>query len=155
MNLKFAFLLFCLVAFSSTPETHKQTSSSETPEEMMEIFFKKYKNEGATAALNDIYKKNEWVNPASEDVQNLIRQMSGLTEDYVGKFYGYEMILEKKLSDSFILKSVLVKYGRQPLRFTFQFYKPNDKWVFYGFSYDANLTDEIKEAAKLYNFRLN
>jgi hypothetical protein len=148
MNLKTTFLCLSLVAASFS-------FSQESPEEMVEVFFSKYKDDGPTDALNYLYSKNDWVNENSDDVIILKNQMATLTEDYVGKYYGYELILEKKLSDSYILKSVLVKYDRQPLRFTFQFYKPNDKWIFHGFSFDANLTEEVKEAAKLHNYRLN
>jgi hypothetical protein len=148
MNLKTIFLCLSLITVSFS-------YAQESPDEMVEIFFSKYKDAGSTDALNYLYSKNDWVSESSDDVVNLKNQMSTLTEDYVGKYYGYESILEKKLSDSYILKSILVKYGRQPLRFTFQFYKPDDTWVFHGFSFDANLTDEVKEAAKLYNYRLN
>ncbi|MFP4845976.1 hypothetical protein [Winogradskyella sp. PE311] len=148
MRLRFIGIVFSALAFNFS-------YSQDSPEEMVKTFFSKYKELGSTEALNYVYSKNEWVNNKSDDVVALKRQMAGLTEDYVGKYYGYELILEKKLSDSYVLKSFLVKYGRQPLRFTIQFYKPNKEWVFHGFSYDANLTEEIKEAAKLYNYRLN
>ena len=54
-----------------------------------------------------------------------------------------------------ILKSYLVKYDRQPIRFTFQFYKPNKEWRIHSFKYDGNIDDEIEEAAKLYYFKLD
>ncbi|MFD2823730.1 hypothetical protein ACFS5M_08620 [Lacinutrix iliipiscaria] len=144
------FIVLILIVISSS-SFYAQSS----PEEMVEKFFEKYKTEGSTTALNYLYSKNDWVSQSSDDVILLKNQMEALKEDYVGKYYGYELILEKNLSDSYVLKSYLVKYGRQPLRFTFQFYKPNDVWVFHGFSYDANLIEEVKEAAKLYNFRLH
>lgn len=54
-----------------------------------------------------------------------------MTLDYIGKYYGYEIITTKKFSESFELHSYLVKSDRQPIRFIFKFYKPNDKWVFF------------------------
>ena len=129
--------------------------AQEVTDDMVEIFFEKFKNEGSTVALDYVYSTNKWVSQSSDDVISLKNQMNNLTEDFVGKYYGYELILEKRLSDSYILKSYLVKYGRQPLRFTFQFYKPDKEWRFHGFSFDGSLTEEIKEAAKLYNYRLN
>lgn len=129
--------------------------AQEVTDDMVEIFFEKFKNEGSTVALDYVYSTNKWVSQSSDDVISLKNQMNNLTEDFVGKYYGYELILEKRLSDSYLLKSYLVKYGRQPLRFTFQFYKPDKEWRFHGFSFDGNLTEEIKEAAKLYNYRLN
>lgn len=129
--------------------------SQESPDEMVTSFFEKFKNNGSADALNFLYDYNQWISKSSDDVILLKNQMASLTEEYIGNYFGYEKIVEKKLSDSFILKSYLVKYARQPLRFTFKFYKPNDTWIFYGFSYDANLSEEIEEAAKLYRFRLN
>ncbi|WP_460219063.1 hypothetical protein [Psychroserpens sp. MEBiC05023] len=147
--MKYLIIIFLFIISSN------DVVAQSSPDEIVETFFEKYKTGGSTDALNYIYSKNDWVNPSSDDVLLLKNQMETLTEDYVGKYYGYELILEKKLSDSYVLKSYLVKYGRQPLRFNFQFYKPNKEWIFHGFSFDANLTEEIKEAAKLYNFRLN
>jgi hypothetical protein len=72
----------------------------------------------------------------------------------MGKYYGNEIIITKKFSESFILYSYLVKYDRQPMRFIFKFYKPNDKWVLYSYALDDNLDNEIQEAAKLYNLNL-
>ncbi len=147
--MKHIIVILLLILFSNNLQ------AQSTPEEMVETFFVKYKVRGTSEAINYIYSKNDWINSSSDDVILLKNQMESLTEDYIGKYYGYELILEKKLSDSYVLKSYLVKFGRQPLRFNFQFYKPNKEWIFYGFSFDANLTEEIKEAAKLYNFRLN
>ncbi len=48
-----------------------------------------------------------------------------------------------------MLKSFLVKYARQPLRFTFILYKPNDKWVIQNFSWDSALEDELYNASSL------
>ena len=129
--------------------------TQESPEEIIITFFEKYKDSNSTTALDYLYGKNKWVNKVSDDILNIKKQVASLTEDYVGKYYGYEEILEKKLSDSFILKSYLVKYERQPLRFTFQFYKPDKEWIVFSFGFDANLDDEIEEAAKLYRYRLN
>ena len=148
MNLKFNILILAFFTISVS-------FAQDSPEDMVQNFFDKYKSEGSTPALDYLYDLNDWVGNSSDDVIALKNQMKNLTEDYVGKFYGYEHLLDKNLNDCYVLKSYIVKYGRQPLRFTFQFYKPNDKWIFHGFSYDANLTEEVKESAKLYHYRLN
>jgi hypothetical protein len=143
-----------IVLFLITFLTHNLYAQA-SPDEMVEKFFETYKKEGPSSAVNYIYGKNKWINLSSDDVIGLKNQIKSLTEDYVGKYYGHELLVEKKITDRFILKSYLVRYGRQPFRFIFQFYKPNDEWVFQGFSFDINLIEEVKEAAKLSNFRLN
>jgi hypothetical protein len=49
----------------------------------------------------------------------------------------------------------IVKYDREPLRFTFFFYKPKDVWRVSNFSYDENISDELEEAAKVYRLKEN
>lgn len=73
----------------------------------------------------------------------------------MGKYHGQELITTKKFSESFILYSYLEKYDRQPIRFIFKFYKPDDKWVLYSYALDDGLDDEIQEAAKLYYLNLD
>lgn len=121
-----------------------------TPEEIVSKFFTEYKNDGASKALDNLYSNNEWMNRATDAITKLKQQLNSLNEDYVGKYYGYELIVEKKLSDSFILMSYLVKYDRQPIRFTFQFYKPDNEWRTHSFKYDGNMDEEIEESAKVY-----
>ena len=65
------------------------------------------------------------------------------------------VIEKKKFAESFELYSYMVKYDRQPIRFIFKFYKPNDEWVLYSYALDDNLDTEIQEAAKLYYLELD
>jgi len=138
------FLLITFIAFAQN-----------SPQETVEQFFVEFENKGGSVALDNLYKPNKWISRNTDAITQLKSQIEGLNEDYVGKYYGYELILEKTLTDSYILMSYLVKYDRQPIRFTFQFYKPNKEWVIYSFKFDGAITEEIEETAKLYNFRLN
>lgn len=120
-----------------------------SPEQMVETFFINYEKDGASIALDNLYSTNKWMSRAKDAIENLKNQLEGLNEDFVGKYYGYELIVEKRLSESYVLLSYLVKYERQPIRFTFQFYKPNDVWLIYSFQFDGDIDKEIEEAAKL------
>ncbi|WP_323789039.1 hypothetical protein [Psychroserpens sp.] len=144
-------ILICLLCFSITG----LVSAQDKPQDLVDNFFKNFETKGATFALDELYRGNTWISRNNDAVEKLKTQMEGLNENFVGKYYGKEVILEKKLSDSFVLISYLVKYDRQPLRFTFQFYRPDDTWRIQSFSYDGDLDDEIEEAAKLYRYRLN
>jgi hypothetical protein len=125
-------------------------NAQSSPKELSEQFFKTYEEKGSSAALDELYSTSSWIDKAQDAVLNLKNQIEGLNEDYIGKYYGYELITEKKISNSFVLRSYLVKFDRQPIRYTFQFYKPNDTWSIYSFQYDGKLSSELEEAAKLY-----
>lgn len=129
--------------------------SQDEPREIVTKFFNAYEKDGASMALDNLYATNKWMQRATDAFTNLKSQLNGLNEDYVGQYYGYELIGEKKLANSYMLLSYLVKFDRQPIRYTFQFYKPNDKWVIYSFKFDANIDDEIEESAKLHHLNAN
>lgn len=125
-----------------------------TPKEIVSKFFTEYEKKETSKALDNLYANNNWMKRSTDAITNLKQQLNSLNEDYVGKYYGYELIVEKKLSDSFVLMSYLVKFDRQPIRFTFQFYKPDNEWRTHSFKYDGSIEDEIEESAKVYHLIL-
>lgn len=125
--------------------------AQKTPLDLINDFFSSYEKDPGEA-VKEMYKTNVWMERIKDDIDNIAIKLNGLTIDYVGKYYGYELITSQKFSESFVLYSYLVKYDRQPLRFTFKFYKPNDTWVLYGFQYDDTFSTDIEEAAKINYF---
>ncbi|MDH3711535.1 MAG: hypothetical protein OER04_16710 [Cyclobacteriaceae bacterium] len=125
--------------------------AQNTPREIAEKFFDDYVEDGASVALDNLYFTNKWINRSADAVANLKSKMEGLNLDFVGEYYGHELISEKKLGQSYVLLAYLAKFDRQPIRYIFQFYKPKDQWVVYSFKYDSSIDDEIEEAAKVFN----
>ena len=41
--------------------------AQEVTDDMVEIFFEKFKNEGSTVALDYVYSTNKWVSQSSDD----------------------------------------------------------------------------------------
>lgn len=128
--------------------------AQDTPESIITNFFKTYQEEGSSKALDDLYATNPWTSRIQDAINNIKNQLGRFDEELVGKYYGYEEIVTKKLGDSFLLKSYFLKFDRQFLRLTFQFYKPRDEWRLYSFKFDDSFDDEIEEAAKLYYLNL-
>ena len=124
------------------------------PQELINSFFGTYEKDPGKA-VKDLYATNIWNERIKDDIDKIIGTVNGFTESYMGKYYGQELITTKKFSESFVLYSYLVKYDRQPIRFIFKFYKPDDKWVLYSYALDDSLDDEIQEAAKLYYLDLD
>jgi hypothetical protein len=128
--------------------------AQQVPQQIIDNFFLAYKKD-AGKAVKELYKTNVWTERIKDDIENVANKLNGFTLDYVGKYHGYELITTKKFSESFELYSYLIKYDRQPIRFTFKFYRPNDTWVLYSFQFDDSFSQEMEEAAKLFYLNLN
>lgn len=130
-----------------------ELSAQQSPEEHVFQFFKTFKTEGYSAAIDHLYAANDWIDGSGEAVVNLKRKLAGITQDFVGHFNGYELITSRMVGKSLLLKSYMVRYDRQPIRFQFIFYKPKEEWVIHSFQYDGNLSNELEEATQLFMLR--
>ena len=128
--------------------------AQSSPQDLIDDFFTTYKKD-AGKAVKELYATNKWTERIKDDIDKIVGTVNSFTESYMGKYYGYEIITKKKFPESFELYSYMVKYDRQPIRFIFKFYKPNDKWVLFSYALDDNLDTEIQEAAKLYYLELD
>lgn len=128
---------------------------AQTPDELVKTFFAEYKEKGVDESLDNLYATNPWIRENNEAVKNLKTQLNAMNEGLVGKQRGHEPIARKTLGDSFILMSYLMKFDRQPIRFTFQFYKPLDKWMLYSFKFDDSFDNELEESSKIQMLRKN
>jgi len=64
----------------------------------------------------------------------------------VGNYQGYELINEKKTGENLKLLSYMVRFDRQPFRFTFIFYKPDTIWQVQNLKFDDKLDDELEKS---------
>jgi hypothetical protein len=126
--------------------------AQSTTDEMTKEFFSIY-GESPQNAVDYIFNTNKWMAEKNmEGIENLKGQLNILLGQ-VGGYCGHEKITEKSLGESFKLISYMIKYDRQPVRFTFIFYKPKDNWEIQNFQFDDNLDDELEEAAKVFRLR--
>lgn len=145
MNNKIKLSAIFLMMTLSISSLHAQTSIQE----ITQTFFRKYE-QSPEEATSYAFGTNQWIadkNKAGiESVKNKLMNAIKL----VGNYNGYEKITEKGIGKSYKLISYLIKYDRQPIRFTFLFYKPKDTWRVQNFRFDDDLSDELREAAKIY-----
>lgn len=123
--------------------------------EIIDDFFSNFENHGADVAVTELYKTNPWTTRIQDAINNVKNQLSQYDENLVGKYHGHELIVTKKLGESYVLHSYFLKFDRQFLRLTFQFYKPLNEWRLYSFQFDDSYADEIEEAARLYYMDLD
>ncbi|MEO6632715.1 MAG: hypothetical protein ABIN13_13365 [Mucilaginibacter sp.] len=116
---------------------------------IIDTFFKKYKNDGTSAAIDFLFGTNKYfTNPAG--ISQLKAKLDSLRQG-IGVFLGKDLIAQKNASNSLYFYSYLVKHEVQPLRFTFIFYKPQNEWVLYRFKYDDQMDVELEDAGKINN----
>ena len=144
MNKKFIFIFLGACLSLSLP------AQSQTTDEILDNFFKKYEEGKPVEALDGLYALNpeEWLNRIKDNIENLKTQFSDL-ERLVGAYHGKEKLIEESLGQNYKIIIYLAKFDRQPVRFTFQFYRPEEDWRLYGFSYDFDLDDDFEENVKL------
>ena len=118
--------------------------------DIIDNFFRNYETHGPSLAVDKLYETNPWTNRIQDAINNIKTQLVRFDEELVGEYYGYEELVVKKLGDSYELHSYFLKFDRQFLRLTFQFYKPKDDWRLSSFQFDDKFDEEIEEAAKLY-----
>src|SRR6476661_2613490 len=141
--------IYCFIAFVLL----SNFAYSQSTEQITEAFFKAYK-ENPTKAYGKLFDNNKWMKDKKSDIETVKIKLADFISG-LGEYYGYEAITEKSAGESYLLKSFLIKYERQPVRFTFLLYKPSDSWQIQNFTYDTNISEEIEEAAKAYRLKSN
>lgn len=134
-------LVTCSTGSSSPAETQK----------VVDVFFQEYKTSSKTAIVN-LLGKNRWI--TLDDANKVAGQIGALAAE-LGAFKGGEKVGENTFGKSMLQYVYLAKYERQPVKFTFRFYKPNDKWELYSFNYEIDFIGELDEAGKAYRLKEN
>lgn len=130
------------------------SSAQNEPQKMIDEFFNLYKNKNADAALDYIFGTNKWMDESKNDIESVKFKLNS-TIKQLGDYQGFNTITKKTLGEHLVLYTYMVRYDRQPLRFSMLFYKPNDQWRLMNLSYDYNLGDELEEAAKAFRLKEN
>lgn len=141
MNIKISIFVLSILLSMGTVKAQKTTA------EITNKFFKTYKN-SPNEALDYLFSTMiiRWY--PKESNENLRSNLFSFIKT-IGKYQGYEEIVTKSIGTSYKLISFMLKYERQPIRFTFILYKPKDKWHLQDFEYDSKLSKELKSAAKI------
>lgn len=69
--------------------------------------------------------------------------------------YGFELLSDKSAGQSVRMITYIVKYDREPIRFSFLLYKAKDKWQVNNLSFDEDIDNDLSEATKAYRLKEN
>jgi hypothetical protein len=117
--------------------------------DIINTFFKKYKDDGTTPAIDYLFGTNKYFTNTA-GIAQLKTKLDSLRQG-IGTFLGKDLIVQRNASNSLVFYSYLVKHEIQPIRFTFIFYKPQNDWVLYRFKYDDLMDAELEDAGKINN----
>ena len=126
--------------------------AQDTPEQIIEKFFQDYDKEEPGPALDNLYSKMPYKEKIQVRLDTMRAQFIKL-QDVVGEYHGHSMIANKDLANCLSVYSYLVKFEMQPVRFTFEFYKPKAVWRLNSFTYDDNVIDELGGLIRLHNIK--
>jgi hypothetical protein len=129
------------------------SNAQSSKEEITTKFFKEFKEDPSKAYMN-LFTFNKWMADKKSVLETSRIKLADLVEQ-LGEYYGHELITEKKAGESYIIKSFLAKYERQPVRFNFILYKPNDKWMLQNITFDVEIDEELSDAAKIDRLKEN
>ena len=125
------------------------------PQKMIDEFFKLYQDKNSDAALDYIFGTNKWMKESKEQIDGIKFKISNTVVKPMSTFYGHDLITKKIIGDKLAYYTYLLRYDRQPIRFTFLFYNPNGQWRLQNFSFDDKIKEELEEASKAYRLKEN
>jgi len=124
------------------------------PQKIIDEFFNLYEKKSPNEAVDYLFSTNKWMKDSKDQIDNVKFKLNG-TLKLLGEYTGHNLITKKTIGDHLSLYTYMIRYDRQALRFSMQFYKPSNDWRLLNFSYDDNLDDELTEASKAYRLKEN
>jgi hypothetical protein len=140
------FIFFALTSLS--------LSAQSDPQKIIDEFFGLYETKGVDRSMDFIFGTNKWMDKSRDQIEEVKLKLNSAVK-LMGDYYGYNLITKKTVGDYYHLYTYMVRYDRQPIRFTIIFYKPGNQWKLMNFSFDDHLSEEIQEAAKLSKLKEN
>ncbi|WP_269542776.1 hypothetical protein [Cerasicoccus fimbriatus] len=119
----------------------------EEPEEIVTEFFAKLSAGQSSEAVDYIFAKNDWVKTKEDAIAKYKGQLATMVS-MVGSYHGFELVKTEEIGDSLMGCSVIARYDRQPVRFIFIFYRPNDTWQVQNVNFDDSIDADLREALK-------
>ena len=83
----------------------------------------------------------------SDAINNVAIQLAGMKRTH-GDYHGHEVLVHEIVLERYAYLMFFVSFARQPLKFEFHYYKPDETWQFQNFRFSDEIDDDIVEAAK-------
>lgn len=117
-------------------------------EAQVERFFAHVEDGDYRQAVEDFFGTHPWAATMRDELSALKAQFSSLPE-LAGEPRGWDLVVEQRFADSFVLLHYIVKFDRSPISLYFTFYRPEDTWQAYSFEYKEDLKEMAAEMAQM------
>jgi len=130
-----------------------QMFGQATEKEITDKFFSIYEKE-PIKAVEYAFSTNKWFERKQDGIADLKSRLKNLI-DLCGEYSGYELLSKKTAGQNITIMSFILKYDREPIRFTFYFYRVKNNWRVNNFSFDEDIDKDLDEACKAYRLKEN
>ncbi len=137
MKIKFSLFTFIVVIWVNP------LFGQYNPSEIISSYFQNLeKGSEDIVAIDNIYKTafDLRVTASSDSIRYEIAQQRKAFKKLrkqAGKYYGYTIIYHSLIGDCINYYEAIARFHGLPVKFTFVFYQPIDKWKLYHFSFEA------------------
>jgi len=140
------FLVLSFILIISTPTVHAEDGADHL--QQISSFFALIKKGQPKEAAEDLLSTNM---EASSRMENKLSVENGLErmKDTLGAFKDFNIIREKKIGDRIVYVLAFALYEKQPVRFEFIFYKPEEKWLFLNVNFGLQTVEDILAVGRL------
>lgn len=142
-------ITICLIFYSLS------CAGQNDPQKIIDQFFNLYKTKNSDTALEFLFSTNTFMKDSKDQIESIKFKINSTVVKPMGDFFGYDLITKKTIGDKLTLYTYLIRYDRQPIRFTFLFYNPNGQWRLQNFSFDDRIKEELEEGSKAYRLKEN
>lgn len=118
--------------------------SQSEPKDIIKKFFDIYRLQESNEAIDYLFTNSPYAEEIVEGIDDLKRKVKKQISQ-IGLYYGFDLIGERKAGPNIIMYTYIVRHARQPIVFSFSFYKPNTKWNLHNFKYTNFSFDDFKE----------
>jgi len=124
-----------------------ESKAQEGIDDILKTFFQYYGEGKTDQAVDYVFSTNTYLGSAQQQIIGIKEKLKTITS-VIGTYYGYEKVIQKEMGKSYIIVKCMVRHDRQPLFFSFMFYRPDQKWQLQSLRFDDKLEDDDLQEIK-------
>lgn len=140
-------ITFIVIAAILTPQDLSAQANDRPYMNDIDSFFALLAENKGDEAILALYKDSPYASAMSDAINNVAIQLAGMNRTY-GNYNNHEVLVHEIVLERYAYLMFFVSFDRQPFKFEFHYYKPDETWQFQNFRFSDEIDDDIVEAAK-------